>query len=272
MKTTFNINDPSRDDATMRELLLLADRQEIEPPRDLLDRVRARLHENSVRSPSAAPARATVSWTKKAWFAGAAAAAVVLIAFLFALQPSSIAWSQVVEAVRTLPWIHMNGCRRRRPVAGIVDFVFRETSVPCTTAKWSAMTIIDREFGTSTICRKRSYTAYRRLRRRTSRLQKGCFRRSFTEIPFAKEIYFPGLRIVKQRQWTVDEPGQRWIMYELELKRQCGDPKPPIEIPAISMVIRVNPEKMLPDLESRTISHREDESRDRLRLSSRGPG
>ena len=54
MKTTFNINDPSRDDATMRELLLLADRQEIEPPRDLLDRVRARLHENSVRSPSAA--------------------------------------------------------------------------------------------------------------------------------------------------------------------------------------------------------------------------
>ena len=51
MKTTLNTNDPSRDDATMRELLLRADRQEIEPPRDLIERVRARLHENTVRSP-----------------------------------------------------------------------------------------------------------------------------------------------------------------------------------------------------------------------------
>ena len=56
MKTTSNTNDPSRDDAMTHELLLLADRQEIEPPRDVLDRVRARLHENTVRSPL--PARA----------------------------------------------------------------------------------------------------------------------------------------------------------------------------------------------------------------------
>ena len=34
MKTTSNTNDPSRDNAMMRELLLSADRQEIEPPCD----------------------------------------------------------------------------------------------------------------------------------------------------------------------------------------------------------------------------------------------
>ena len=65
-------------------------------------------------------------------------------------------------------------------------------------------------------------------------------------MPFAREICF-GLRIVKQRQRTVTEQGRRWILYELELERQGGGPKPPIEIPPISMVIRVNPEKMLPD-------------------------
>ncbi len=49
MKATSNTNEPNRDDAVTRELLLLADRQEIEPPRELLDRVQARLHENTVQ-------------------------------------------------------------------------------------------------------------------------------------------------------------------------------------------------------------------------------
>ncbi len=83
MKAASNTNEPSRDDALTRELLLLADGEQIQPPRDVLDRVRARLHENTVRSPSAAPAPATAPWTKRAWFAGAGAAAVVLIALLF---------------------------------------------------------------------------------------------------------------------------------------------------------------------------------------------
>ena len=58
---------------------------------------------------------------------------------------------------------------------------------------------------------------------------------------------FHPVRIVKQRQRSVTEQGRRWILYELELEPQGGGPKPPIEIPPISMVIRVNPEKMLPD-------------------------
>ena len=108
MKATSNTNEPSRDDAVTRELLLLADGQEIQPPRDVLDRVRAKLHENTVRSPSAAHRPGDESpWTKRAWFAGAGAAAVVLIALLFSMQPSSIAWSQVAEAVRAMPWIHV---------------------------------------------------------------------------------------------------------------------------------------------------------------------
>ena len=55
------------------------------------------------------------------------------------------------------------------------------------------------------------------------------------------------LRIVKQRQRTVTEQGRRWIQYELELEVQGGGPKPQAEIPPISVVIRVNPEKMLPE-------------------------
>ena len=77
----------------------------------------------------------------------------------------------------------------------------------------------------------------------------GLFQAIFRGHAIREEDWFPGARIVKQRQRTVNEQGRRWILYELELEleRQGGGPKPPIEIPPFSMVIRVNPEKMLPD-------------------------
>ncbi len=106
MNATPNTSEPHRDEALTRELLLLADRQQIQPPADLLERVRARLHEHTVRSPTAAPARATAPWTKRAWFAGAGLAAAVLIALFFSLPPAGVAWSQVAQAVRAVPWIH----------------------------------------------------------------------------------------------------------------------------------------------------------------------
>ena len=59
------------------------------------------------------------------------------------------------------------------------------------------------------------------------------------------------LRIVKQRQRTVTEQGRRWILYELEL--QHGDPDKSNPNDTVSVVIRVNPETMLPD--SWTITH-----------------
>jgi hypothetical protein len=246
MKATSNTNEPNRDDAVTRELLLLADRQEVEPPRDVLDRVRARLHESTVRSPSAAPARAAAPWTKRAWFAGASAAAVVLIALLFCLHPSSIAWSQVAEAVRAMPWIHMNVAGRGQSAETWISFSRN-------VAAMRAAQIV-------------SYDDLRSgIRYQYDLPQKKLYRLSVNDGAADEIASVVGLfqaifrgdairegdlfrhRIVKQRQQTVTEQGRRWILYELELEPQGGGPKPPVEIPPISMVIRVNPEKMLPD-------------------------
>jgi hypothetical protein len=245
MKATSNANDPSRDDAVMRELLLLADRQEMEPPREVLDRVRAKLHERTVRSPLASPARAMAAWTKRAWFAGAGAAAVLLIALLFALQPSGIAWSQVAQAVRAMPWIHM------KAVGG--EGRSQETWISF------SRNIVAMRGGEAT-----SYDDFRSgVRYEYDAQQKKLFRLSASDhganqLKSAEGLFqaifrgdaIPGddfdfVGIVEQRQRTVTEQGRRWIVYELELRR--GDPNDTDPNRTASVVIRVDPEKKLPD-------------------------
>jgi len=225
----------------------LADREEVEPPRDVLDRVRARLHENTVRSSSADPARATAPWTKRAWFAGAAAAAIVLIALLFCLQPSSIAWSQVAEAVRAMPWIHM------KVVAGRGQSAETWISFSRNVAAMRAAQMVSYDDLRSGI--RYQYDLPQKKLYRLS-VNDGAAEEIASVIGLFQAIFRGDairegdlfrLRIVKQRQQTVTEQGRRWILYELELEPQGGGPKPPVEIPPISMVIRVNPEKMLPD-------------------------
>jgi hypothetical protein len=246
MKATSNANDPSRDDAVTRQLLLLADRQEIEPPRDVLDRVRAKLHEHMVGSSSAAPARAMAAWTKRACFAGAGVAAVALIALLFCLQPSNIAWSQVAEAVRAMPWIHM------KVVAGRGQSAETWISFSRNVAAMRAAQMVSYDDLRSGIRyeydlpKKKLY----RLSVNNGAAEEiesvvGLFQAVFRGDAIREGDLFRH-RIVKQRQQTVTEQGRRWILYELELEPQGGGPKPPVEIPPISMVIRVNPEKMLP--------------------------
>ena len=252
-------------------------------PEDAIQRVKVRARQ--LATLSAAPTRAVAPWTKRAWFAGAGAAAVVLIALLFCLQPSSIAWSQVAEAVRAMPWIHM------KVVAGEGQSAETWISFSRNVAAMRAAQMV-------------SYDDLRSgIRYQYDLPQKKLYRLSVNDGA-AEEIasvvglfqtIFRGdairegdlfrLRIVKQRQQTVTEQGRRWILYELELEPQGGGPKPPVEIPPISMVIRVNPEKMLPrlvDHHSREVRSdaarledrysRSGESRDRLRLSGRGPG
>ena len=125
MKAASNNNEPSRDDAVTRELLLLADGQEIEPPRDVLDRVRAKLHENTVRSSPASPARddearvAQEGLVRRGRCGGSGADRM-----LFWMQPSTTAWSQVVQTVRAMPWIHAKAVAGDGTIAGIVGFVF----------------------------------------------------------------------------------------------------------------------------------------------------
>ena len=246
MNTTSHTNEPSRDDAVTRELILLADRQEIEPPRDVLDRVRARLHESTVRSPSAAPARATAPWTKRAWFAGAGAAAVALIELLFCLQPSNIAWSQVTEAVRAMPWIHM------KAVDGEGRSQETWISFSQNVAAMRAAQMVSYDDLRSGIRYQYDLPQQKlyRLSVNDGAAEEiasvvGLFQAIFRGDAIREGDLFR-LRIVKQRQQTVTEQGRRWILYELELEKQGGGPKPPVEIPPISMVIRVNPEKMLP--------------------------
>ena len=255
MKATSNTNEPSRDDAVTRELLLLADRQEIQPPRDVLDRVRARLHENIVRSPLAAPARATAPWTKRAYFAGAGVAAVVLIALLFSLRPSGIAWSQVAAAVRAMPWIHM------KAVAG--EGQSQESWISfsrniCAMRNDNLVQYAD--FGPGIqyeydLPQKKIYRlSVHEGDAEDFKSAEGQFQAIFRGAAIREGDFFR-LRIVRQRQQTVTEQGRRWILYELELEPQAGGLEPPIEIPTISMVIRVNPEKMLPDSATITLGN-----------------
>ena len=245
MKATSNTNEPNRDDAVTRELLLLADRQEVEPPRDVLDRVRARLHESTVRSPSAAAARAAAPWTKTAWFAGAGAAAVVLIALIFALQPPGIAWSQVAEAVRAMPWIHM------KVVGG--EGRSQETWISVSRnigAMRSGETASYDDFRSGVRC---AYDAQQKKLFRLSASDHGANELKSAEGLFQAIFRGDAIRdddlglvgIVQQRQRTVTDQGRRWILYELELRR--GDPNDTDPNRTASVVIRVDPEKKLPD-------------------------
>ncbi len=248
MKATSNTNEPSRDDAVTRELLLLADRQEIQPPADVLDRVRARLHENAVQSPSAAPARTTASWTKRVWFAGAGAAAVVLITLLFSRQPSTIAWSQVAEAVRAVPWIHLK-FRDDEGQSGEEWLSFSQNIVAIRCGHmvkfWGTQSGVLYEYDS------RKKKLYRLPMSDGDAKEFESLGRLFQAIcrgdGIVERAFSPQLRIVKQRQRTETEQGRRWILYELELQRTYDGLETPREMATTAVEIRVDPEKMLPD-------------------------
>ena len=144
-----------------------------------------------------------MSWTRKAWFAGAAAAAVVLIAFLFALQPSSIAWSQVVEAVRTLPWVHMkvvgDGGQSRESW----------NSFPRNIGVMHDSEMVRYDDYRSGVRYQYDLPKKKLYRLSTAQAEdftsaEGLFQAIFHGNTIREGDYFPGLRIVKQRQWTVD--------------------------------------------------------------------
>ncbi len=241
MKAASNTNEPSRDDALTRELLLLADGQEIDPPRDVIEGVRAKLHENTVRALSDAPGRATALRTKPAWSAGTGAAAVALIAFIFSLQPSNTAWSQVAQTVRAMPWIR----------AQVVAKDSRSTE------SWASFS--------RNICAIRAgdmirYDDFRSgIRYEYDAQKKKLFRLSTSgeeQFKSEQEMFraifrgdatlgdrFPGHSIVQQRQRTVDEQGRRWILYELEF----AEPGNGDSGKTTSVVIRVDPQSLLPD-------------------------
>src|SRR5262249_30254863 len=232
-----------------------ADRQEIQPPRDVLDRVRARLHENTVRSPLAAPAQAATPWTRRAWFAGGRAAGGFVGALLFSLYPSNSAWSRVTQAVRATPWIHV------KAVGG--EGKARETwlSFARNVAAMRDGDLVRYDDFRSGI--RFEYDAQKKKLFRLSATSgaarefesaEGLFQAIFRGNAIRERNSFPSVRIVKQRQRPVTEQGRQWLLYELELQR--GDPDDTDANNTVYMVIRVHPEKMLPD--SLTITHGKD--------------
>jgi hypothetical protein len=184
---------------------------------------------------------------RRAAVAVAGLAAAILVSVLLWNKREGVAWAQVTEAVRAMPWIHM------KAVAG--EGQSRESWISfsrdiCAMRDENLVQYADLRSGIRyeyDLPQKKLY----RLSVNNGAAEEiesveGLFQAIFRGDAIREGDLFR-LRIVKQRQRTVNEQGRRWILYELELERPCGGPKPPIEIPTFSVVIRVNPEKMLPD-------------------------
>jgi hypothetical protein len=268
MSTTSNTDGTGHDDALMRELLLSADQQEVELPREVLDHVRARLHEKTVRSRLPAPTRATARWVKRACFAAAGTAAVVLIALVFCLQPSSIAWSQVADAVRALPWVHMKSGSGR----GAQDVWISFSRDIVAMRRGDTVRYEDLRSGVCDEYDARKKTVFRLSASDRDAEEIKAMKALFDAVfrgDAVREDNFPGPRIVKQQHWTATEQGRRWIMYQLELEPQGGGPKPAAAAPTMLLVIRVNPETKLP--ESMTFAQRKVEEKATFDYPAEGP-
>jgi len=190
-----------------------------------------------------------ITWTKKIWLAVAGTAAVVLAALLFfSLQPPSIAWSQVVEAARAMPWIHMKAVSRDgrsmmetwlsfpRKVAATRD---RET-----VGYDDFRSEVRYEYN---LQQKKLYRLTTRDAEQLKAAEEYFAAIMQGNVPREDEHFF-GLRIVKKRQRTVNERGRRSIVYEFELKPPEG-----IQLPADRSTTEVefrvsadNPGKLLP--------------------------
>jgi hypothetical protein len=261
MNPTSNTAEPSPEDAVIRELLLSANRQDIQPPRDLVYRVRARLHQDTAPArtlwdtiPIVSKARrlrdTIVSiprprWMRRAALAAAATAAMVLIALFFSLPPTSSAWSQIGQAVRAMPWIHL------KAIGG--DGKTRESWLSFSR---NVAAMRDDDMTRYDDLRSGIRYEYDAQHKKLYRLAatpaaarelasaEALFQAIFRGNAIREEDYFPRIRIVKQRQRTVTEQGRQWLLYELELR--SGDPDSKDVNNALGMLIRVDPQKLLP--------------------------
>jgi hypothetical protein len=197
-------------------------------------------------------------WPKAA-LAAAGLAAAILVGVLLWNRPQGVAWAQVAEAVRAMPWIHVKNHMQAVGGESYSQEAWASFSRNISAARDNNLV----QYNDLRSGIRYEYDSQKKKLYRLSvsdheaqEIQSGekLFQAIFRGNAIREGDFFPGVRIVKQRQRTVTEQGRRWIQYELELAERQGDgPQPPIEIPAISVVIRVNPEKMLPDL--MTVTH-----------------
>lgn len=225
---------PSADDEFIRSLAARA-RHELlatlpEGPKDEL----LRLREKS----------AALAWRRVA-IAVAGLAAAILVSVLLWNRQEGVAWAQVAQSVRAMPWIHMKAVGGE----GQSQESWASFSRDIGAMRDSDMIRYD-DFLSGT---RWEYNLKQKKLFRLSvsgeelfKSEEGLFQAIVRGNAIRAED-FGGGSIVKQQQRTVTEQGRRWIVYELELQRQGDGPKPPIEVPTTTVVIRVNPEKKLPE-------------------------
>jgi hypothetical protein len=182
----------------------------------------------------------------KAVLGFAAAAAVCIALGLLLLRPSNL-WADVVKAVQAKPWIHMKaidgqGQSRETWISFSRNVAAMRTGEMVSYDDFRSGIRYEYDLPQKKLYRLSAHSGAAE----EFKSAEGLFQAIFRGDAIREGDLFR-LRIVKQRQRTVTEQGRRWILYELELEPRDGGPKPPIEIPTISMVFRVNPEKMLPD-------------------------
>jgi hypothetical protein len=188
---------------------------------------------------------------RRAAFAVAGLAAAILVGVLLWSRQEGVAWAQVAEAVRAMPWIHM------KIVGGEGQLGETWLSFPRNIAAMRYPNLVQYDDYRSGV--RHEYDAQQKKLYRLAAAPAQDFKSTerFFQAIFRgnaiREEDFFGPRLIKQRQRTVTEQGRRWILYELEL--HGGDPerRDPDKREPVTMVIRVNPEKMLPD--SATLTH-----------------
>jgi hypothetical protein len=241
--------DKNRDDMEQ----LIRQSCQVPPPGDqfvrtLAERARRELRSTLAEVPKAGLPRLAEKSTARSWRRAAVVAAGLAAAMLFGVllwsRQEGVAWAEVAKAVRALPWIHI------KAVGGKGES--QET--------WLSFSrnVYAMHYGNTT-----RYDDYRSgVRHDYDRRQKIVYRLSvndhtdtdretleslFQTILRGNAIPAEGLlgsHLIKQRQRTVNEQGRRWILYELEL----ADPNDKHPNHPGNLVIRVDPEKMLPDL------------------------
>ena len=151
----------------------------------------------------------------------------MLIAFFFSLQSSGIAWSQVAEATRAMPWIHIKvgGGKDKSQETWIS---FSRNIVAARDGKTVRYDDLGSGIGYEYDLQKKKLFRLSAIDHTAKEFKsvEGLFQAIFRGDAIRGEDFF-GPRLIKQRQRTVTEQGRQWILYELELRRSQTIAIPP---------------------------------------------
>jgi hypothetical protein len=183
-------------------------------------------------------------WVRRAWLLAVGAAAVVIVAVVFQFQSSTLAWAQVVQTVRTMPWIHIKAVGGDAKSRGMRETWVSYSREIAAVDGGDLIAYSDYRSGIGYEYDARKKTLYRLAAVGTEHFKaEAAFFEAILRGDAIRSEDMLGPRVVKQRQRTVEEQGRRWIVYELEI----ANPGDKDLSRTGSMVIRVDPKTKLPD-------------------------